>query len=444
MSSVVGGLDRIEAVFDEGSLVADAGLVAVGTLLGRLGLEGLIDDTVCPPQAGRGSGGKVLSAVCSMLVGGSFFADADRLRAGSTEAVLGFSVAAPSTLGTFLRSFGWGHVRQLDRVQELALGRAWAAGAAPAGERVTIDVDSTIAQVHSDAKSGAAYGHTGRLGYHPLVAVRDDTGEIVHSRMRKGSSQRGHVRFFAETVARMRRLAAGAELRVRADAGFFSWDLIDKLAALDARFLIAVARNPAVERAISGIDEADWTPIGYTDDGEAQIAETTLASGRRRQRGTPARTVRLVVRRTRITGPQADLFPDWRHHAFATDISADELDTKAADAAYRRHARVEQAIKDLKAGGLAHCPSGSFNANAAWLACAALAHNIARWTARIGHAHDPNKLTVTATIAKRLLAMPGRLVNRSGRPTLRLPAKWPWAAQFSTALHRIRNLPQHC
>lgn len=436
-------LDRVEAVFDEGALVADAGLLAVGTLAGRLGLEGLIDEAVRPAAAGRGSGAKILTAVCSMLVGGSFFADADRLRAASTGAVLPFTVAAPSTLGTFLRSFTWGHVRQLDRVQELALGRAWEAGAAPAADRVTIDVDSTIAQVHSDAKGGAAYGHGGRLGYHPLVASRDDTGEIVHSRMRKGSSQRGHVSFFAETLNRVRRLAPGADLTVRADAGFFSWDLVDKLAALDARFLIAAASNPAIDRAVAAIDDPDWAPIGYTDGGEAQVAETTLTSARR-PKGKPEHTVRLVVRRTRITGPQADLFPHWRHHAVVTDIDPDRLDTKAADAAYRSHARVELAIKDLKAGGLAHSPSGSFNANAAWLACAVLAHNIARWTARIGRLHDPAQLTVAATIARRLLAVPGRLVNRSGRPTLRLPARWPWAAQFSAALDRIRSLPRRC
>lgn len=358
--------------------------------------------------------------------------------------MLGFVPVAPSTLGTFLRSFTWGHVRQLDRAQELALGRAWDAGAAPQADRITIDIDSTIAEVHSDSKGAAAYGHSGRLGYHPLVASRDDTGEIVHSRMRSGSSQRGHVRFAAETLNRVRRLEPDAALTLRADAGFFSWDLIDKLTEHEARFVIAVASNPAIDRAIAAIDDADWTPIGYTDDGEAQVADTTLTSGRRRQRHKPSHTVRLVVRRTRLTGEQADLFPDWRRHAFVTDIGSDELDTKAADAAYRSHARVELAIKDLKAGGLAHSPSASFNANAAWLACAVLAHNIARWTARIGQTHDPNKLTVTATITRRLLAVPGRLVNRSGRPTLRLPAKWPWAAAFTTALSHIRNLPQRC
>lgn len=443
MRTITQGLDRVEAVFDDGSLVGDAGLLLAGTLVGRLGLGEVIDAAVRPAGAGRGAGAKVLTAVCSMLVGGSFFSDADRLRAGSAGAVLGFAPAAPSTLGSFFRSFTWGHVRQLDRAQELALGRAWAAGAAPEAERITIDVDSTVRAVHGAAKGGAAYGYTGELGYHPLLAARDDTGEIVHSRMRGGSSQRGHVSFVSEAVARTRRLAPDAALTVRADAGLFSWDMIDKLAQLDARFLIAVARNPAIDRAIAALAPHEWTPIGYTDDGEAHVAETSLTSARR-PAGKPQHTVRLVVRRTRITGPQADLFPHWRHHTFVTDISEDDLDTAAADAAYRAHARVEQAVRDLKAGGLAHSPSGSFTANAAWLACAVLAHNIARWTARIGRTQDPRKLTVAATVAKRLLAVPGRIVNHSGTPTLRLPARWPWAHTFTAALAHIRSLPRRC
>ncbi len=321
------------------------------------------------------------------------------------------------------------------------MGRAWAAGAAPEAQQVTIDVDSTVREVHGDAKGGAAYGHSGRLGYHPLVAVRDDTGEVVHSRMRSGSSQRGHVRFAAETIARLGRLAPEAQFTLRADAGFFSWDMIDKLTDRDCRFLIAAARNPSIDRAIAAIGDADWTPIGYTDDGEAQVAATELTSGRR-PAGKQQRTVRLVVRRTRLTGPQAELFPHWRHHAVVTDI--DDLDATAADAAYRGHARVEQAVRDLKAGGLAHSPSGSFTANAAWLACAVLAHNIARWTARIGRTQPPHKLTVAATVAKRLLAVPARLVNRSGRPTLRLPARWPRADTFTAALRRVRSLPPRC
>ncbi|WP_419946403.1 IS1380 family transposase [Candidatus Poriferisodalis sp.] len=427
MSTVVGGLDRIEAVFDDGSVVGDGGLVLVGTLVGRLGLEGLVGEAVRPPGAGRGSGAKVLAAVCSMLVGGSFFSDADRLRAGSAGAVVGFAVVgfapvAPSTLGTFARSFAWGRVRRLDRVGELVLGRAWAAGAAPAAKAVTVDVDSTLAVVRSDAKHGAAYGHGERLGYHPLIAARDDTGEIVHSPMRKSSSQRGNVGFAAETLRRVRRLAPDAALMLRADTGFLSWDLIDKLEAHDTRFAVAVAPNPSVTAAVAAIGAHDWD----TD----RLHRRRRSPSRRghshqrpTRRGQAQATVRLVMRRTRLAGGQAELWPNWRHHAVATDIDADGLDTKAADTACRAHARVEQAIRDIKAGGLAHSPSGRFAANASRLAFAALAHNIARWAARIEKVHEPHKPTVGATLARRLPNIAGRLDRRSGRPTLRLPAR---------------------
>ncbi len=442
MSSVSGGIDGVEAVFDEDRLVADAGLLLAGSLAGRLGLGALLDDAVRPAGAGRGSGAKVLTAVASMLVGGSFISDVGRLRSGSAQAVLGFKVAAPSSLGTFLRSFTWGHVRQMDRVLELAMGRAQAAGAsAPVPDAVTVDVDSTVCEVQGSAKQGASYAHTGVLGYHPLVAVRDDTGEVLHTRMRSGSSQRGHTRFCAEALARARRLAPGAAVTVRADAGFFSFELIGAIEAAGASWSIAIPQNTKVKAAIAAIGEAGWQTIEYTRGGRAQVAETTITTGPRSRSEKP-RTLRLVVRRTRLGGAQASLWPDWRYHCLIT--SRDDLDAEAADAYHRAHARVELAIRDLKANGLAHLPSGRFCANAAWLACAALAHNLARWAHNLARTPNPRQLTTAATVRHRLISLPGRLVNRSGKHTLRLPANWPWAHTFTQALKQIRNLPQHC
>lgn len=438
MGSIAGGIDGIEAVFDDESLVADAGLLLAGTVMDRLGLEAMIDEVVRPPQAGRGSGAKALSVVASMLVGGSHIDDTDRLRAGSARAVLPFEPLAPSTVGTWLRSFTFGHVRQLDRAHELALARAWSAGASPDAAGMTVDLDSTVCEVFGKSKHGAAYGHTGVLGYHPLAAVRDDTGEIIHTRMRSGSSQRGQRRFAAETLARLRRLAPAAALAVRADSGFFSYDMIDTLCAHGASYSITVPQNAKVKAAIDGICERAWKPIAYTDDGEAQVAETLITTGRRSRSRKP-RKLRLVVRRTRLTGDQGELWPNWRHHSFITNRA--DLDAEAADAYHRAHARVELAIRDLKDNGLAHCPSGRFFANAAHLACAALAHNLARWTARLAHATHPGRLTVAATIRKRLLTVPGRLVNHSGRHRLRMPAHWPWATNFTQALQHARNLP---
>ena len=379
MSRVAGGIDGLEPVFDDGSLVADAGLLLPATVMHRLGLEALIDDTVRPGgSAGSGPGRKVLSLVASMLVGGCCIDDADRLRSGSGVGVLGFAPAAASTLGTFLRSFTFGHLRQFDRFHELALGRAWSVGAAPQVTEMTVDVDSTVCEVHGKSKGGAAYGHTKVLGYHPLVAVRDDTGEVLHSRMRSGSSQRGHSRFVRETLARVRRLAADAAVTVRADSGFFSYEMLDAIEDHQARYSITVAQDAQVNAAIAAIDEDAWQSIAYTRGGQAQVAEGTITTSARSRSRKP-RTLRLIVRRTRLVGAQAELWPNWRHHAFITD--RDDLDTKEADAYHRNHARVELAIKDLKDNGLRRCPSGRFFANGAWLACAALAHNLLRWTA---------------------------------------------------------------
>ena len=446
MSSVPGGIDGLEAVFDDGSLVGDAGLLLAGTVMSRLGLEALIDDTVRPGgSAGAGSGRKVLTLVASMLVGGRCIDDAQRLRSGSAAAVLPFAPLAPSTLGTFLRSFTFGHVRQLDKALGSAQTRAWSVGAAPDVAEMTVDLDSTVCEVCGKAKHGAAYGHTKVLGYHPLVAVRSDTGEVLHSRMRSGSSQRGNEHFARETLARLRRLGAHATVTVRADAGFFSYDMIAAIGAHGASHSITIPQNAKVKAAIAAIDDDDWASIEYTRGGEAQVAESTITAGRRgdklRGRDGERAELRLIVRRTRLIGAQRELWPNWRYHCFVTDRA--DLDTCAADTYHRAHATVELAIRDLKeSAGLSRCPSGRFFANGAWLACCVLAHNLARWTARLGRAHPTRQLTVAATIRNRLLTVPGRLVNHSGRHKLRLPLNWPWANTFTTALQHIRNLPQ--
>ena len=283
MRSIPGGIDGLEVVFDDSCLVADGGLLLAGTVMHRLGLEAMVDETVRLDGrvAGSGSGRKVLTLVASMLVGGRCIDDVERLRAGASQAVLPFGVVAPSTAGSFLRSFTFGHVRQLDKAAELALGRAWSVGAAPDAGEMTVDLDSTVCEVCGRAKHGAAYGHTKVLGYHPLVAVRSDTGEVLHSRMRSGSSQRGNVRFARETLARVRRLAAGAAVTVRADAGFFSYDMIAAIGAHNACYSITIPQNAKVKAAIEAIGEDAWKAIAYTRGGEAQVAESTIDTGRR-------------------------------------------------------------------------------------------------------------------------------------------------------------------
>src|ERR671910_1596537 len=291
-------IDRVQATFDDETLVADAGLIVPATLMVRLGLEALVNQTLrlVGRVGGARPGRKVLTLVASILAGGSHIDHADRLRAGATHRVLPFKVMAPSTLGTFLRSFTFGHIRQLDRVIAETIRRAWALGAGPGDRPVTIDLDSTICEVHGKAKQGAAYGYTKVFGYHPLLATRADTGEVLHTRLRKGSSQRGHKRFVEELIARVRRAGATGPLTVRGDAGFFSWSLIDTLNRLTVNWSITVPINAQVKAAIDAIDDSAWTPIVYPDGGQAQVAETTYVTGHGRRQ----RRLRLVVRRTRL------------------------------------------------------------------------------------------------------------------------------------------------
>ena len=348
MSSVPGGIDGLEAVFDDGSLVADAGLLLAGTVMSRLGLEALIDDTVRPGgSAGSGSGRKVLTLVASMLVGGRCIDDAQRLRSGSAAAVLPFGVVAPSTAGSFLRSFTFGHVRQLDKALGSAQMRAWSVGAAPDVAEMTVDLDSTVCEVCGRAKHGAAYGHTKVLGYHPLVAVRSDTGEVLHSRMRSGSSQRGNVHFARETLARLRRLAH-AGVTVRADAGFFSYDMIAAIGAHGASYSITIPHNAKVKAAIAAIDDDDWASIEYTRGGEAQVAESTIdRRPPRRQAPRPTtaspRSCGSSCAAPACSAPNANCGPTGA--TTASSPTEHDLDTCAADAYHRAHATVELAIQ---------------------------------------------------------------------------------------------------
>jgi hypothetical protein len=397
----------------------------------RLRLERLINSTfnLSGRVTGALPGRKVLTLVHAMVAGGSHIDHANLLRAGATEAVLPHRVMAPSTLGTFLRAFPFGHVRQLDPVLAETLRRAWAVGAGPEGDRPVAELDSTICEVCGKAERGAGYGYTKELGYHPLLATRSDTGEILHVRMRKGSAntQRGAKRFVEELVARLRRAGATGELIMRFDSGFWSNATIATLSRLDVGYTMGVRMVKSVVTAVSAIDAESWTPIDYTCDGEAEVAECTY-KGRR-----------LIVRRTRLTGAQATLWPEWRHFVFLTDREGDPV---AVDAFHRANATVELAIKDPKEGaGREHIPSGNFCAHSAWLVCAALAHNLIRWSAMLGELTPEDRLVVARTVRTRFLSIPGCLVNRSGRPTLRAPIDWPWAEAFARALSHLRSLP---
>ncbi len=431
--------DRIQVAFDDHRLVADAGLILPVTLAHRLGLGELVDNHVDLGDApGRANAGdKLLTLVASALAGGDCIDDADGLRAGGTEQLLGCVVKAPSTLGTFLRSFRWGHVRQLDRVSRELLAGAWAAGAGPGADPLTIDLDSTVCETFGLAKEGAQrHNYAGQRGYHPLLAVAAGTGEVLMARLRKGraNTARGAAHFLRETVSRVRYAGATGQLTMRADSGFYNRAIVAACRKLSVRFSITVRQHASLRNLIEAIPEADWTPIPYWMEGAADVAETTYTPFQSEPDAVP---VRLIVRRVKPTpGSQLALFTTYSYHAFITDRDGETLDLEAD---HRRHAEIENAIRDLKYGvGLNHLPSGRFPANAAWLAIQVLAHNLARWTARIGLGEQ---LMTTKTLRRRFFSLPGRITRKARRLTLHLPQGWPWQNQFNSALARLRALP---
>ncbi len=422
------GLDGVHVAFDDERAVSDAGIVLVATLAARLGVEALaqrfigLGDRAGAANAGR----KVMTLIYAMALGADCIDDCDVLRSGRLRALLG-RVAAPSTLGTFLRAFTFGHVRQLDRLLAETLRRAWQAGAGPVDGRLVVDVDSFIGEVHGYRKQGAGFGYTRQRGYHPLLATRADTGEVLHIRLRKGSagSSRGVLRFADELIARITRAGATGPKLLRADSAFWNKKLIARLERAGWRYSISVRMQFWVPQAIAAIPEAAWRTLpDYPEGGEAQIAETT-GGGRR-----------LLVRRTRLIGPQAELWPDWRYFPFITNRTEP---LEIVEAEHRQHAVVELAIRDLKDQALAHFPSGRFTANAAWTVIACLTHSLLRWTTAIGLPADT--VRAARTVRRRLLAMPGRLTHSARQWTLHLPARWPWQHDLIRALARIRALP---
>jgi hypothetical protein len=423
------GLDGVQVEFDDERAVSDAGVMLVATLALRLGVEALAGRLVRLRRDRPGAanaGRKVMAVLYAMVLGADGIDDTDVLRAGRTRRLLGGWLPAPSTLGTFLRAFTFGHARQLDKLLAESLGRAWRAGAGPGSGRLVIDVDSFVGEVCGSLKQGAAYGYTKIFGYHPILATRADTREALHIRLRKGSAntQKGIKRFCEELIARVERAGATGSKLLRADSGFWNTKVFELLEKAGWQYSIGVRNIKKVKAAIDAIPEQDWQRIDYPEDGEAQIAETTY--GERR----------LIVRRTRLIGPQAELWPDWRHFCLITNRTED---ITVVEAEHRDHAVVEQVIADLKDQALQHFPSGHFYANAAWTVLAALAHNLLRWTQLLGL--PDTTIRAARTLRRRLLQIPGRLTRHARGWTLHLPARWPWHGDYINALTRIRALP---
>ena len=364
-----------------------------------------------------------------MVLGADSIDDCGVLRAGRTGRLLGGWIPAPSTLGTFLRAFTFGHVRQLDALLGRSLERAWQAGAGPGENRLIVDVDSFVGEVCGALKQGAGYGYTKRFGYHPILATRADTREALHIRLRHGSAntQKRHQALRGGTdrargpCRRGRREAAAGPTRGSGTPR--SSNCLKKPRAGSTRSECATSR-PSPPPSLRSPRPPGRRISFYPEGGQAQIAETTYGDRR------------LIVRRTRLIGPQAELWPDWRHFCFLTNRT-DEL--SLVEAEHRDHAVIEQVIADLKDQALAHFPSGDYDANSAWTVIAALAHNLLRWTQLLGL---PATTTRAArTLRRRLLSVPGRLTSHARGWTLHLPARWPWHGDYINALNRIRALP---
>ncbi len=424
------GLDGLRVLFDDERAVSDAGVMLVATLAKRLGVEALAGGLVRLRRDRPGAanaGRKVMAVMFAMVLGADSIDDCEVLRAGRTRRLLGGWMPAPSTLGTFLRAFTFGHVRQLDALLGETLVRAWRAGAGPGDGRLVIDVDSFVGEVCGRLKQGAAYGYTKLLGYHPILATRADTREVLHIRLRKGSAntQKGMLRFTEELIARVQRAGATGVKLLRADSGFWNTKVFKRLENAGWQYSIGVRMQKGIREAVEAIDEDAWqTLTDYPKEGEAQIAETTY--GERR----------LIVRRTRLLGAQARLWPDWRHFCFITNRTED---IRVIESEHRDHAVVEQVIADLKDQALVHFPSGEFNANGAWTVLGALAHNLLRWTQLIGL--PDSTVRAARTLRRRLITIAGRLTRHGRSWTLHLPARWPWQGDYITALTRIRALP---
>jgi hypothetical protein len=437
----------MSAVFDEPNLVSAAGLVPVLRLAESAGLQKLADAQLSvPSDKGANAGAKVAALVAGMAAGADSIDDMRVLRHGGMGRVF-TGCYAPSTLGSFLRSFTFGHVRQLDAVAARFLaGLATQAALLPGEGTVLVDIDDTVVEVHGYAKQGAEFGYSKVRGLNALLATAtSDAGApvVVAQRLRKGAaaSARGAKRLVADALATLTRVAPHRPVLLRADAGFYGHDAITAAVRAGAEVSITVKQDSRVKAAIATIADDAWTPIAYREAiydqatgrwiSRAEVAEigfTAFASKPAPQR-VPGR---LVVRRIPELNPtsQDGLFDVWRFHAFFTTSS---LDTVAADKTHRRHAIIEQVHADLKHSALAHLPSGTFTANAAWLVLAVITFNLTRTAAALTGPQLAK--ATTGTVRRTLITVPARVATSARRLVLHLPRGWPWQDAWHRLFH---------
>lgn len=437
-----------------------AGLVPVMRLAEDAGLAELAGEHLSlPTDKGANAGRKVLALVAGMAAGADCIDDMALLRHGALGRLLGW-LPAPSTLGSFLRAFTFGHVRQLDAIASRIVARL--AGRTPllAGVDglVCVDVDDSIIEVHGYAKQGAGFGYTRVRGLNMLLAtVTTATGApvVVAQRLRKGSAQsaRGAKRLVADAFATLRSVrsaTATGPVLLRGDAAFYGSPTIGAAVRAGAQVSVTVRQDPSVRAAITVIPDDGWIPIEYTDAifdedtsrwiSRAEVAEVPFVAftSKKAAERVPAR---LVVRRIPELNPKAPcrqptLFQSWRFHAFFTTST---LDTVTADKTHRAHAIIEQVHADLKNSALAHLPSGVFAANAAWPVLAVIAFNLTRATGTLAGGRFAN--ATTATLRRTLIHLPARIACSARRLTLHLPHAWPWQQAWTELFTRTCGPP---
>jgi hypothetical protein len=460
--------------FDDPNLVSAGGLVPVLALAEEAGLRDLADEHLSvPTDKGANAGLKVASLVGGMVAGADSIDDMALLRHGGMGRVVA-GAYAPSTLGSFLRAFTFGHVRQLDAIASrflvaLAgltrlLGDSVRGVAAAGAGYALLDVDDTIIEVHGHAKQGAGFGYSGVRGLNALLATLAvplagaTAPVIVAQRLRKGAtgSPRGAKRLVGDAVRTTRRLLGKGQLVVvRMDSAFYGRGAVHAALAGGAAVSVTVRMDKAVKKAVAAIPDDAWTTIEYTDAvydkqasrwiSRAEVAEVpfTAFAAQKKADHVPGR---LVVRRipdfnaekNKAAG-QDTLFDVWRFHAFFTTTDPAILDTVASDKTHRGHAVIEQVHSDLKNSAIAHLPSGMFTANAAWLVLAVIAFNLTRAAASLT---DPQMAkATTATIRRKLVTVPARVATSARRITLHLPTAWPWEAPWTALFDRVSDPP---
>jgi hypothetical protein len=458
------------AVFDDPNLVSSAGLIPVMALARSAGLQDLAKRHLSvPTDKGANAGLKVASLVAGMVAGADSIDDMGLLRHGAMGRVFN-NVYAPSTLGSFLRAFTFGHVRQLDAVasrflvglaEQTALIGPASDPATDTSRLVLVDIDDTIIEVHGYSKQGSSYGYSGVRGLNALLATattETSAPVVVAQRLRKRScgSPRGAKRLVADALKTTKKLPTCAESRilVRVDSAFYGSATVGAVLRGGADVSVTVRLDKRVKAAISTIGDDAWTPIEYTEAvfdeqtntwvSRAEVAEVPFTAFTSKKQAEQV-TGRLVVRRIPDLNPgakngQDTLFDTWRFHAFFTTTSTEQADTVTADKTHRGHAIIEQVHADLKGAALAHLPSASFAANAAWLVLAVMAFNLTRAAATI--TGPALAKATTATIRRKLITVPARIASSARRVTLHLPTAWPWETAWMQVFSHGCGPPQ--